>query len=56
MPASRLIAGMARSYGCQAISFTNGRLTQKMSCIKDTRVNHHANFHGNINGQLRFSS
>jgi hypothetical protein len=44
MPASRLIAGMARSYGCPAISFTDKWLTQKVGCIEGARINQHAVF------------
>gem|GEM_PF-2380661 len=43
MPASHLIAGMARSYGCPAISFTDNWLTQKVSCIEGPKINHHRN-------------
>ena len=34
MPASLFVAGMARSYGCLAISFTDIWFTQKVSASK----------------------
>ena len=46
MPASRLIAGMARS--CKW-------LTQKVGCILSARINRRTGFHRNANRQLRFS-
>ena len=54
MPAIKQLAGMARSYGCPAISFTDNCLTQKVSCIEGARINHHTGFHSNTNDQLRF--
>ena len=53
MPANCLIAGIARSYrclaksfsdGCPAISFTDKRRTQKVSCPEGARIKHHAGF------------